>query len=237
MEMISKKLVAIMGEIEAIGKERRNKEQCYNFRGIDDVYNMLSPLFKKHGVITVPKVLSAVPERWKDSKGKTVTNYSVVIEYHYTAEDGSTIVSVSAGEGRDYSDKALNKAMSAAHKYDLIQTFNIPTLESKDSEDEDIVITESATPTVVTVTAPVKSSKKPKPDNGEKPKVEDVPITKQIEAVLYAKYPDGIPVFDSERIKKALVVIQGKSLPLLQGFLKKVETEAMDKLSKAGVKP
>ena len=36
----------------------------------------------------------------------------------------------------DSGDKAANKAMSAAHKYALLQVFCIPTEEPKDSENE-----------------------------------------------------------------------------------------------------
>ncbi len=39
-------------------------------------------------------------------------------------------------EGMDSGDKASNKAMSAAHKYALLQVFCIPTEEPKDSENE-----------------------------------------------------------------------------------------------------
>lgn len=40
---------------------------------------------------------------------------------------GSSISCTVMGEGRDTSDKATNKAMAAAHKYALLQTFCIPT--------------------------------------------------------------------------------------------------------------
>ena len=35
---------------EGITKDKRNQAQGYNFRGIDDVYNALSPLLAKHGL-------------------------------------------------------------------------------------------------------------------------------------------------------------------------------------------
>jgi hypothetical protein len=33
---------------EGIAKNNRNQAQGYNFRGIDDVYNVLSPLLARH---------------------------------------------------------------------------------------------------------------------------------------------------------------------------------------------
>ena len=42
---------AVAAEIarEGIAKGRRNQQQGYNFRGIDDVYNALAPVIAKHG--------------------------------------------------------------------------------------------------------------------------------------------------------------------------------------------
>src|ERR1700761_9152159 len=54
-------IVPAMGEvmkgIDAIGKDRKNEQQKYRFRGIDDVYNMLHTLLAVHPIITNPVVL------------------------------------------------------------------------------------------------------------------------------------------------------------------------------------
>ena len=46
-----------MQDIEAIGKNKKNAQQGYSFRGIDDMYNALQPLFKKHAVFITSNVL------------------------------------------------------------------------------------------------------------------------------------------------------------------------------------
>lgn len=50
------------------------------------------------------------------------------------AEDGSSVSSVTIGEAMDSGDKSMNKAMSTAYKYALMQIFCIPTADDKDTE-------------------------------------------------------------------------------------------------------
>lgn len=134
--MIFKKIADVMRDIEAISKTRKNVQQGYSFRGIDDVYNVLHPILAKHGVFTVPRVLE---DRTEDrvSKSGAVLIYRVLrIEFRFYAEDGSSLDCVVIGEGMDSGDKASNKAMAVAHKYALTQVFCIPTQEAKDPEVE-----------------------------------------------------------------------------------------------------
>ena len=57
------------------------------------------------------------------------------MEYDFVTEDGSKItIGAIPSEGLDSGDKATNKALSAALKYALIQTFSVAT---KDMEDAD----------------------------------------------------------------------------------------------------
>lgn len=117
-----------------IGKNRRNEQQGFAFRGIDDVYNAVAPLLAKHGVCVVPNVLSREVTERTTPKG-TLLFYTVVkVEYTFwAADDNSKVVAVVYGEAMDSGDKSTNKAMSAAFKYALFQTFCIPT----EAEDPD----------------------------------------------------------------------------------------------------
>lgn len=133
---IHQALVAVMRDLDAIGKDRRNAAQGYSFRGIDDVYNMLHPVLAKHGVFTIPTVVEERTEERTNQKG-TVLIYRVMkIRYDFVAADGSSISATVIGEGMDSGDKAANKAMSVAQKYAFIQVLAIPTEESKDPEDD-----------------------------------------------------------------------------------------------------
>uniref|UniRef100_A0A6M3LIM0 Putative Erf family protein n=1 Tax=viral metagenome TaxID=1070528 RepID=A0A6M3LIM0_9ZZZZ len=125
--MIYKQIAAIAKEVGAITKSKKNAQQGFMYRGIDDVYFALQPLLAQHEVFTVPEVLEdRVEERTSKSGGNLI--YRVLkIRYTFYASDGSSIPSVVIGEGMDSGDKAANKAMAVAHKYALLQTFCVPT--------------------------------------------------------------------------------------------------------------
>lgn len=126
----------VMKDVGAIGKEDKNPQQGYKYRGIDAVMNALQPAMVKHGIFVVPDVVSQTREERQTSRGGNLI-YSVVhVKYTFYAEDGSSIEASVVGEGMDSGDKASNKAMSAAFKYACFQTFCIPTEEMKDSEEE-----------------------------------------------------------------------------------------------------
>ncbi len=125
----------VMEELPAIPKNHKVAfgNTRYNFRGIDDIYQALQPLLIKYKVITIPEATLSHWERIETEK--SVANRVLLsVRYTFYAEDGSSIVSCAIGEGIDSGDKASNKAMSAAHKYALLQAFCIPTEEPKDSE-------------------------------------------------------------------------------------------------------
>jgi hypothetical protein len=130
-------IAAVSAEIARTGisKDRKNEQQHYKFRGIDDVYNALAPLISKHGLVIIPRILSrAVVER-QTQKGGTLFYVTVEAEFDFvSAKDGSKVTARSYGEAMDSADKATNKAMSAAYKYTAFQTFCIPTEGDNDAD-------------------------------------------------------------------------------------------------------
>jgi hypothetical protein len=132
--LIFKKLIQVLQEVEAIRKDKKNQMQGYSFRGIDDMYNALHPLFSKHGVFITSEVVSGEREERQNAKG-TLLLYSVVdVKFTFYAEDGSNVSSTLKGEAMDSGDKATNKAISAALKYCLMQMFLIPTEDLEDAD-------------------------------------------------------------------------------------------------------
>lgn len=131
-------IATITGELAKIGiaKGRKNTQQGYQFRGIDDVYSALSGLLAAHRLCVIPRVQSrSVTERpTKDGKG---TLFYTVVDVEYdlvSAEDGSKHTARTVGEAMDSGDKSSNKAMSAAYKYFALQTFCIPTEGDNDAD-------------------------------------------------------------------------------------------------------
>ena len=125
--MIYGKIAEAMSMIGAIGKDSKNAQQGFNYRGIDAVYNALSPVMTKLGLFICPEILEQRREE-RTTKSGTVLNYSVLtIKYTVYAQDGSNVSCTVIGEGMDSGDKASNKAMSVAMKYAMFQLFFIPT--------------------------------------------------------------------------------------------------------------
>ena len=44
-------LSKVMGDVQAVGKESRNSQQGYAFRGVDAVMNAVGPALRRHGVV------------------------------------------------------------------------------------------------------------------------------------------------------------------------------------------
>lgn len=120
---------------EGISKDRKNQQQGYNFRGIDDVLNALAPLLSAENLVVIPTV------GWREcvervtQKGTPLFYVTVAVQFRImSAEDGSEVTSTVYGEAMDSADKATNKAMSAAYKYWAILTFCIPTEGDNDAD-------------------------------------------------------------------------------------------------------
>ena len=128
------KVQAALSQV-GISKNNRNQQQGYNFRGIDDVYNVLSPLLAEHGLCILPRMLSRQCEERQTAKGGTLFYVTVDAEFDFVcADDGSKHVVKTFGEAMDSGDKATNKAMSAAYKYACMQAFSIPTEGDNDAD-------------------------------------------------------------------------------------------------------
>ena len=118
-----------------ISKERKNAQQGYMFRGIDDVYCALSPLLAENGLCILPRILSRTVAERESRKGDPLFYVTVEAEFDFVcAEDGSKHVVKTFGEAMDNGDKATNKAMSAAYKYMAMQEFCIPTEGDNDAD-------------------------------------------------------------------------------------------------------
>lgn len=133
-QLIYGQISKVMADISAIGKDRKNEAQRFNFRGIDDVYNELHAKLAEHKVFTVPEVLDYAREERATKSGGVSTHVIMTMRYTFFAEDGSSIAATVKGEAADTADKATNKAMSVAHKYCFLQIFSIPTKESSEND-------------------------------------------------------------------------------------------------------
>lgn len=120
---------------EGISKARKNTQQGYQFRGIDDVYNALAPFLAEAKLCILPNVQSREVVERETKNGGALFYVTVRVDFAFVAaEDGSEHHVVTFGEAMDSGDKATNKAMSAAYKYACMQAFCIPTEGDNDAD-------------------------------------------------------------------------------------------------------
>nr|DAY15442.1 MAG TPA: ERF superfamily protein [Caudoviricetes sp.] len=129
-------ITAVMAEIGAVGKDSRNEQQRFMYRGIDAVMNAINPALIKHKLFVVPEIMEQKREERHTAKGGNLIYSICTVKYTFYAEDGSSVSATVIGEGMDSGDKATNKAMSIAFKYACFQVFCIPTEEMKDPDAE-----------------------------------------------------------------------------------------------------
>lgn len=127
-------LATIMAGVSSVSKSRLNDAQKFMFRGIDDVMNELHGLFAKNQVFILPELLEFTTEGRPTKTGGLQTYTRAKMKYRFVAVDGSSVETVNVGEAMDSADKSMNKAMSIALKYALLQMFLIPTEEKKDPD-------------------------------------------------------------------------------------------------------
>lgn len=134
---VYKAINAVQAELAHAGieKTRKNQAQGYSFRGIDDVWNALSPLLAKHGLCIMPRILEREVQERQKANGGAMFYVTVAAEFAFvSAEDGTQHIVRTYGEAMDSADKATNKAMSAAYKYAALMTFAIPTEGDNDAD-------------------------------------------------------------------------------------------------------
>lgn len=154
-QLIYGKIANILKETKAITKSEKNQQQGFKFRGIDNVMNELHDLFSKNDVFILQEVKNYTTENRPTKSGGTNTFTRATITFKYMTTDGSYVETTNVGEAMDSGDKGMNKAMSIALKYSLLQMFLIPTEEQKDPD----ATTPEETPFIEMAMADIKSAK------------------------------------------------------------------------------
>lgn len=130
--------------VGAIGKEGayidRSGKKVYDFRGIDDVVNALSPIFAELGILG-PLPVASRPET-RDittSGGSKMREVTVVVTYRFHGPIDHIDIEV-PGEAMDSGDKATPKSMSVALRTGLLQALLIPTKEIAPEPDSQVYV-------------------------------------------------------------------------------------------------
>lgn len=131
---IHQRLNEVAKAVGVIGKMRKNPQQGFNFRGIDDVYNIIGPHLHDKEVVVYPEVTDIIMGERSTKSGTLMTTAVVTVRYTFAAPDGSTHTATLAGEGHDSGDKAVNKALSMAYKTAMLQVLAIPVEGEPDAD-------------------------------------------------------------------------------------------------------
>lgn len=120
---------------EGIEKGRRNDQQGYLFRGIDEVYNSLCGHLADNSLLMLPRVTERTMTERATRNGGVATYVVLTVEFDMVSSlDGSSHTICTMGEAMDSADKATNKGMSAAMKYACLMIFMIPTKGDNDAD-------------------------------------------------------------------------------------------------------
>ncbi|CAI1834701.1 ERF superfamily [Serratia grimesii] len=141
MTAVYKAIAGVARDLSEVGiaKDSQNKQQGFAFRGIDAVYNALSPTLVKNGLVILPRIIDRTVTERATKTGGVLFYVVVKAEFDFVAtEDGSKHTVVTYGEAMDSGDKATNKAMSIAYKYAAFQAFCIPTEETAIDADAEV---------------------------------------------------------------------------------------------------
>jgi hypothetical protein len=128
---------AVMKEIGPIAKDRKNTQQGYSFRGVDDLMNAISPVLSKYGIFpTCTEIESILDENITSKNGGAGYRQIRRFNFRFFSADGSFVDTLADGEAIDYGDKGSNKAQSVAYREAMFKMFVIP-FENDDIENAD----------------------------------------------------------------------------------------------------
>jgi len=128
----------VQADISIIGikKAQQHEDEFYLFRGIDDIYNSISKLLAKYGLITMPNVKSRTINEREKISGYVVFHTHLEVEYKLiSAKDGSQYETTVIGEAMTHDHKGTLTAMSNAYKALCFQLFCIP-VEGENEHEE-----------------------------------------------------------------------------------------------------
>ncbi len=127
------KEVSESGIAKTLSATDKGGNELYKARGIDAVYNLLSPLFAKHQITIGIDCLETTKT---SAQIKSSIQHQTLVKVKYTfisMQDASSHSITMYGEAIDYADKGMAKALSMAFKYACFQMLCIPVCEDPDA--------------------------------------------------------------------------------------------------------
>lgn len=105
----------------------------YTYAREGDFIAAVRPLMETHGVTVSPVSMQVLTnETFERRNGGTAYRVVVLVTFRFLHSSGDQMTVQAIGEGQDSGDKAFNKAMTAAMKYALRQSFCVETGDDPD---------------------------------------------------------------------------------------------------------
>mgnify|MGYP002567833517 FL=1 len=79
----------VMAAINAVGKNQKNKNQGFMYRGVDDVMNALYPALSEYHVFIVPQIIEQKREERRTNSGNVLLYSICQIRFRFYTDDGS----------------------------------------------------------------------------------------------------------------------------------------------------
>lgn len=111
------------------GSEYNERGTRYNYRAADTVVQYFGPVTIKHGVNVLPYKTETTYGSKQTKSGSTMRECSVTVTWHIIGPKGDVLVTQTAGEALDTSDKSTTKAQTVALRNLLLNGGLIPTGE------------------------------------------------------------------------------------------------------------
>lgn len=140
----AERILCVMEAIGNVPKDDYNEGQSFHYRGVEKVVAATRDAMIEYRLLCLPIATEAFTETRErtNSSGKPIVERIGLVKQTYSfinADDDADSLEVQVvGESIDSGDKALSKAMTAAHKVVLLQSFQIgDNKQDQDSEDDD----------------------------------------------------------------------------------------------------
>lgn len=144
MSLVHEQMGKALAALSHIPKQR-SAGVSYEFRSIDQLFNLLHPVLAEHGLFLAVRVLDdwrvdqipGTPDRQGNVRMQTQAVFRVCVDVY--AADGSMVtLGPGLAQSHDYGDKAAYQAQQNAIKYVLLEAFCVPTAEpDMDGRDPD----------------------------------------------------------------------------------------------------
>lgn len=133
------KKLAIMAGLPTLEKDGQNRAQNYDYVSEAQVVALLRAAMVKHGLTVTPSIPDApILQDVKSKEGKVGCSATLRLDLTlHDTESGESETSSSWGQGVDYGDKAVAKAITMANKYALLKLFMLSTEDAEADESVD----------------------------------------------------------------------------------------------------